>query len=114
MYYHHFRLRLNRSIPNDTTESDTDDPDKISINSSTVHPKPSTSSIFRCHPRRWRHQACCFRPHRASVTSKASAKATAASKSHLQKSSFKPAKVNTTQDMHGELKIEKENRNSQF
>ena len=38
------------------------------------------------------------------MTSKASTKATPASKSHPQKSSFKPAKVNTTQDIHGELK----------
>ena len=38
------------------------------------------------------------------MTSKASTKATPTSKSHPQKSSFKPAKVNTTQDIHGELK----------
>ena len=81
-----FRLRLSRSSP--TPDSDTEDPDKISI-ASTQHPKQSTS-CFRCHPRRWRHQACCFRR----VTSKAGHN----SASNLKSSFTKPNRINTDTD----------------
>ena len=81
-----FRLRLSRSSP--TPDSDTEDPDKISI-TSTQHPKQSTS-CFRCHPRRWRHQACCFRR----VTSKAGHN----SASNLKSSFTKPNRINTDTD----------------
>ena len=83
-----FRLRLNQSDPS-CTESDTDDPDKMSIGS--THPKPT--SCFRCHPRRWRHQACCFR---RAVTSKAGHHQAHNHNATSIKSSFKP-KIITTQ-----------------
>ena len=87
-----FRLRLNQSDPS-CTESDTDDPDKMSIGS--THPKPT--SCFRCHPRRWRHQACCFR---RAVTSKAGHQAHNHNATSI-KSSFKP-KIITTQSQDGD------------
>lgn len=49
-----FRLRLVKSPHEDHSSSDSD-----SIGSATV--QAAKSSCFRCHPRRWRHQACCFR-----------------------------------------------------
>ena len=36
------------------------DPDCDSLGSAVAGQAKSTS-CFRCHPRRWRHQACCFR-----------------------------------------------------
>ena len=56
----------------------------------STHPKPT--SCFRCHPRRWRHQACCFR---RAVTSKAGHHQAHHNTTSI-KSSFKP-KIITTQ-----------------
>jgi hypothetical protein len=51
--------------PPQKTEDSDDDPDKNSIGS--AHTKPT--SCFRCHPRRWRHQAgCCLRNHTGKST----------------------------------------------
>lgn len=45
----HFRLKLGKPKLRP-------DPDRDSIGSGHVKPP----SCFRCHPRRWRHQSCCF------------------------------------------------------
>lgn len=52
----YFRLRLVKS----SGEQNNSEPDCDSLGSAVTGQNKS-SSCFRCHPRRWRHQACCFR-----------------------------------------------------
>ena len=56
------RLRLVKT-PGESNDTEHDqDPDCHSLGSAVAgNPAGKPTSCFRCHPRRWRHQACCFR-----------------------------------------------------
>ena len=64
-----FRLRLVKTSGESNDTEHDQDPDCHSLGSAVAgNPAGKPTSCFRCHPRRWRHQACCFRrthgPHK--------------------------------------------------
>ena len=63
------------------------DPDCDSLGSAVQTGQSKSTSCFRCHPRRWRHQACCFRVRAHSHQSK-TGHATSACSSKQKTSSF--------------------------